>query len=397
MKTLDEAELKGKTVLLRVDINVPYDPEAKRIADSPRLREHAKTIKELAERGAKVVILAHQGRRGEQDFVPLEQHASLLSKHVGREIKYINETIGERAKQTIRNLKEGEILLLENVRFLDEETLNISSEEHSKGKLVRELVPLADLFVNDAFSAAHRSHASLVGFAKVLPAFAGRVMEREILALEKVSKAKALLALGGAKVDDCLAIMEHFFKQERVELVLTSGVLCELCLIAKGYELGDPTLEFLQKKGFLGLIPRVEKVLEEQEDKIRIPLDVAIEIEGERVEIDVDHLPVNYQILDIGKRTAESYAKPIAKAKVIVMKGPAGVYEKKGFELGTKLLLEAIASAKGYSLIGGGDTLLALEKVGIERKNFSHVSLGGGALITYLAGKLMPAIEVLKT
>lgn len=398
--TLEDFELKGKTILLRADLNAPYNKEEKIIEDCERIREHAKTIQFLLEKRAKVVVLAHQGRKGDEDFTNLEQHAKLLSKYLSKEVKFVNDVIGEKAVSEIKKLEEGEALLLDNVRFLDEETQEKSPEEHSKSRLVQTLAPLADFFVQDAFSASHRSHASIVGFSPVLPTLAGKVMERELSSVEKALQSLGInvFILGGAKPDDCLNIMEYLLekKPECIEKVLTCGTVGEIFLAAKGYKLGEPTIKFFEQKGFLSLVPQARKLLEKYEMEIEIPSDVAVEENGKRKEINVKELPSDSLILDIGSETIRNYIEIIREARTIVMKGPAGVYEKKGFEVGTKEILEAIASSKAFSLIGGGDTGLAIEKLGIEKESFSYISLGGGALITYLSGKPMPGIEALK-
>lgn len=396
--TLDDVEIKDKTVLVRIDINTSYDEKTRKISDSDRLREHAKTIKELADKGAKVVLLAHQGRKGDPDFIHLDQHAELLSDHVGKKAEFIDDVIGERAIEKIKSLKSGEILLLDNVRFLEDETEEKTPEEHLKSQIVSKLSPIADIYVNDAFSASHRSHASIVGFSAALPTYAGRVMEKELLACQKVFKPEHpyVFILGGAKPDDCLEIMKFMFEKKVLDQALTCGVLGELFLLAKGFMHGKGTADYLSKKGFYKLIPEVKKILEKYEDKIEMPIDVAFESNKKREEISIKELPIEEQVLDIGKKTADKYSELIKKAKTIVVKGPAGVYENKGFEIGTKSILEAISKSKAFSLIGGGDTLVAIEKIGINKKKFSYISLGGGALITYLSGKSMPGIEVLQ-
>ena len=227
--TLDDVDVENKVVLVRVDINSPVDEKTKEVLDNERIREHSKTIKELAERGAKVVVLAHQGRKGDPDFISLEQHAKLLEKYVGRKVEFVPDIIGEKAKQKIKSLKKGEILLLDNVRFLEEETKELSPEEHAKSNLVKELSKLAEIFVLDAFSASHRSHASIVGFAHVLPTYAGRVMEKELISQEKALNPLGMnvFVLGGAKPDDCLNIIEYMFKNKpgSIEKVLTCGTV----------------------------------------------------------------------------------------------------------------------------------------------------------------------------
>jgi len=395
--TLDDVDVKDKTVLLRVDINVPYDVTTKKVQDSDRLREHAKTIKELSEKGAKVVILAHQGRKGDPDFIHLNKHVELLASHIGKEVEFVADIIGNRAVEKIKSLKSGDILLLDNVRFLDDETEEKTSEQHLNSQIVRNLITLADIFVNDAFSAAHRSHASIVGFTEALPSYAGRVMEKELMSCEKTLNPERpnIFILGGVKPSDCLEIMKHMFEEKSLDKALTCGTVGELFLLVKGHDLGTKK-QFFEEKGFLNLVPEAEELLEKYEDKIELPVDVAIEENEQRKEISVEELPTDSFLLDIGTKTAQEYAQMIEGAKTIVMKGPAGIYEKQGFEMGSRKILEAIVNSKAFTLIGGGDTLLAIEKLGIDRKKFSYISLGGGSLITYLSGKPMPAVEALK-
>jgi len=398
--TLDDVEVKDKTVFVRIDINLPYDEAIRTVQDSDRVREHAKTIRELADKSAKVVVLAHQGRKGDADFIHLDQHAKLLEKHAGKEVQFVADVIGERAIEIIKSLNPGEIVLLDNVRFLDDETEEKTPEQHLDSQIVQKLAQLADIFVLDAFSTSHRSHASIVGFTEALPTYAGRVMERELTSEEKALDPLGVnvFVLGGAKPDDCLDIIEYMFvnKPGAIEKVLTCGTVGEIFLLAKGYDLGIATNEFLKKKDFLKLVPQAKRLLEKYEIEIEFPVDVAFERNEERKEIPIAELPAGPMLLDIGRITAQKYSSIIKNARTIVVKGPAGVYEKRGFEIGTKLLLQAIANSRGFSLIGGGDTLVAIEKIGIESNYFSYISLGGGALITYLSGKPMPGIQALK-
>jgi phosphoglycerate kinase len=398
--TLDDFNFKNKTVILRIDINSPYNEKTKKIEISDRLIESAKTIKELSKKRAKVVILAHQGRKGDPDFLTLKQHSQLLTKYVGRKVGYVNDIIGKKAVNKIKSLKSREIILLDNVRFFPKERKKESPKEHSKSQLVQTLSPLANVFVNDAFSAAHRSHASIVGFTKVLPSVAGRTMEKEIKSIKKIITRMKIskhdtFVLGGAKPDEPLNVMQNMLKKRTLEKVLVSGVIAELFLIANGYKLGRVNMNFLKKKGYLNYIPQVKKLWERHKKKIEIPLDVAIEMNRKRKEFTIEELPINSQILDIGIKTCVRYAGIINESKSIAMKGPTGVYEKNGFDLGTRISLEAIANSRGFSLVGGGHTLSALSKFKINKNKFSHVSLGGGALITYLSGGRMPGIEAL--
>ena len=399
--TLDDFDFKNKTVLVRVDINIPYDAKKKKVEMSDRIVEAGKTIKELSNKKAKVVILAHQGRKGHDDFIPLKQHARLLTKVTKKKVQYVDDIVGKKAVTKIKSLKPGEIILLDNVRFLKDEAINKSPREHAKSKLVKTLSPLADVFVNDAFSVSHRSHASVVGFAKVLPVIAGRTMEKELTALKKtITKMKIskhdTFVLGGAKPEDPLDIMEHMLNEKTLEKVLTGGIVGQLFLMIKGYKLGKPTEDFMEKKGYLDYLKQAKRILRKYKDSIETPIDLAIEVNGKRKEISIGELPTEYQILDMGKKTVEEYSKIIRHSKTIVFKGPMGVYEKDKFGVGTKLILRTIINSEGFSLVGGGHTLSAIKKFRISKKRFSHVSLAGGALITYLSGKKLPGVEILK-
>ena len=242
--TLDDVALEGKTVLVRVDFNSPVDPETKKILDYTRIKRHGETtIKELAEKGAKVVVLAHQGRKGDPDFIPLKQHAEILGKVLGKPVKYVDDVFGEKAKNAIKSLKNGEILVLENVRTFDGETKKGTPEEHAETEFVKNLAPLADLFVNDAFAAAHRAHVSIVGFTAVLPSAAGRIMERELKSLSRVlenPEKPCVFVLGGAKADDSLEISRYVLSNNIADYVLTGGVVGHVFLAAKGVNLGKP-------------------------------------------------------------------------------------------------------------------------------------------------------------
>lgn len=398
LPTLNDVRVAEKTVLVRIDANAPYDVATGKILDSERLRAHAKTLKELSDNKAKTVVLAHQGREGSPSFVGLGQHASLLSGHIGRPVVHVPDLVGDEATRGIEMLKSGDILLLDNVRFMEEETQSRSAEEHSKSSLVTSLAPLCNLFVFDAFSVAHRAHASVIGFIPVLPSVVGRVMEVEMTGVDRALNPERpnVFILGGNKVGDCLGIMQFMLERNAVDKVLTAGVLGELSLISLGYELGEETMKFLESKGFVGFLRGVDSLLDDYGDVVKVPADVAYEDEGRRKEARAEELPVDAQILDIGRRTAKAYSTVIGSAKTVVVKGPAGVYERQGFETGTREIFRSVASSQGFTMVGGGDTVTALRKVGIEKSRFSYVSLAGGALITYLSGKKLPALEALR-
>jgi len=397
--TLDDVDVKGKTVLVRVDFNSPVDPETKKLLDDTRIRAHGQTtIKELSEKGAKIVILAHQGRPGDPDFIPLKQHAERLSEILGKPVKYVDDLYGEKAKQAVRELKNGEILVLENTRTYPEERKSKTPEEHAKSEFIREISSLADLFVNDAFSAAHRSHASVVGFTAVLPSVAGRIMERELKALSRVLESPekpCVFILGGAKADDSLRISQYVLKNEIADYVLTGGITGHLFLVAKGVDLGKPNMELLEKQKVLDLLPGIRDLMAEYPGKIKVPIDVAVEAEGKRKELSVKELPTEYPILDIGSETIKEYSRIIKDAKSIVVSGPPGVYEREEFIKGTREILEAVANSKAFSLVGGGHTVAAVQELGLSDK-MSYISTAGGALIEFLMGSKLPAVVALE-
>jgi len=400
IKTLDDVKVKGKTVFVRVDINSPVDPTTKKIIDDSRIRVHADTIKELTQKGAKVVILAHQGRKGEPDFISLKQHAEILSEILGVPVKFVPDIFGEEAKSAIKQLKEGEVLVLENVRMWPGERVNKTPEEHAKSDLVKNLAPLCDIFVVDGFAAAHRSHASLVGFAPVVKEYvAGRIMERELVTLTKVLRAPerpCVYVLGGAKAEDSADVAESVLGKGIADEVLTGGLVANLFLYSKGVDIGEPNIKVLEKKGFLVLKDRIKKLLDEFGDKILLPVDLGVEVsKGVRKDIKVSDLPTDYLIKDIGEETMELYATKLKEARTIVVNGPMGVFEEPPFEKGTKKVFEAAVESGAFVLAGGGHTIAALAEMGLKEK-VSYVSTGGGALIEFLIKGTLPVVEVLK-
>ncbi len=397
--TLDDVKVKDKVVLVRVDFNSPVDPETKKVLDDTRIRTHGETtIKELMEKGAKVVVLAHQGRQGDPDFIPLKQHAEILGRVLGRPVKYVDDIFGEKAQRTIKELKSGEVLVLENVRTFAAETNKGTPEEHAKTELVSKLAPLADLFVNDAFAAAHRAHVSIVGFTAVLPSVAGRIMEKELKSLRKVlenPEKPCIYILGGAKADDSLKISKYVLDNDIADYVLTGGVVGHVFLAAKGFDLGKPNMNFLQKKELIGLVPGIKELMTKHPDKIKVPADIALEVNKKRKEISVSKLPTDYLMFDIGAETVRNYGEIIRKAKSIVISGPMGVFENSEFVYGTKRIFAEVANSKAFSLAGGGHTIAALEELGLAKK-ISYVSTAGGALIEFLMGEKLPGVVALE-
>jgi phosphoglycerate kinase len=389
--TLDDFDVKGKTVLFRADLNSVI--KNGKVQMKERIIENAKTIHELMEKRAKVVILAHQGRVGQADFLPLEQHAQLLNTVI--DVKYIDDIMGPAAKEAIQHLDPGEVLLLDNVRMLAEETLDKTPEEHSKSIFVQRLAPLADLYINDAFSVAHRSHASVVGFPKILEAGVGRLMELELEALERAVhqiERPCVYVLGGAKPEEVFDIIDFALRSREVDTILTMGVIGTIFLYANGI------IPMKADKYLLESVERARRISERGGDKIKYPKDVAIEVNGKREEIPVDQVRPNQPIYDIGNETSAEYSKIIKNAKTVIMKGPAGFYEKEGFADGTREIFKAISNSSAFSLLGGGHTSAAISDIGMDKREMAnaHISLAGGAFLWYLLGKRLPGIDVLK-
>ena len=396
-KTIDDFDVEDKTVLVRIDINSPVDPSSGIILDDTRLKLHAQTVKELSSKGAKVVLLAHQSRPGKKDFSTLAQHADALSGILNLRVKYIDSLFSNAAKEAIKALKPHEILLLENARFYSEETLSRTPLEQSKTHLVTQLSPLIDYFVNDAFAAAHRSQPSLVGFTVNTPSAAGRVMEKELTviqdALENVEHPCVFL-LGGMKPDDSIDVMENVLSNGTADSVLTTGIVGNIVLWASGADIGEVNKQFIIAKGYEDMVARSEELIERFGDKVKYPIDVACQINGNRVDIDSSEIP-NESIFDIGEKTIALYAKEIRNAKYIFANGPAGVFEDPQFAMGTEDLINAMANSDGFTLIGGGHIAAATAGLGLE-EYMSHLSSGGGACISMLAGKELAAVEALK-
>jgi phosphoglycerate kinase len=393
LKTLDDYNFSRKRVLVRIDINSPIKDG--KLDGFTKLKGAVLTLKELSDKDAKVVCLAHQGRSGREDFISLKQHSEKLSEYLGREVKFVDDIIGERAIKEIVSLDYGEILLLENVRFFEGEAQDKSIEEHENGELVKKLAPLFDVYVNEAFPSCHHSHASIVGFSRKLPSFAGRALEKEVNFLEMVTKdpdKPIALMFGGAKSNEPLIVIKNMIG--KVDKVLLSGVLGNLFLLAKGFVIGKETMDFLNSKGHLEIVDELKNFVVAHDEKIETPIDFAFEVDGKRHE--TDDLPVPGLIKDIGTKTIEKYSAILQEMNTVIVKGPAGVYEDEGFRKGTREMLKAASKVK-FSLLGGGHTSDSLEDFGISENDFTHVSLSGGAFIEYLAGKKLPGIEALNS
>jgi len=396
--TIDDFDLSGKTILCRLDLNSPMSP-GNEILDNKRFKGSLSTLKELDD--SKLVLMSHQSRPGKSDFTTMEPHARCLSDLLGKDITYVDDIFGSNAATRIRKLESGEILMLENVRFFSEESLKRTTEEHARSHMVRHLYPLADFYMNDAFAVSHRPHLSIMGFTNVLPGIAGRLMEKEITSLSRtcdISSEKCVYVLGGAKVDDSLKVTEYVLSNGTADSVLLTGVVANILLAAKGIDIGKPNMEFIQSQGYGDQIEFGRKLLEKYNDRIGLPVDVALDKNGERVEESIDVLNKKHRsdlpILDIGMDTIMKFSKEIMSAGTVIMNGPSGVFEREPFSHGTVDLIKAAAKS-GFSVIGGGHSAAAVEQLGIE-SSINHISTGGGACIDFLAGEKLPGIEALK-
>ena len=394
--TMDDFDFEGKTVLLRVDVNSPVDPLSGELLDDTRMVLHSTTISELSNKGAKVVILAHQSRPGKSDFTTLKQHALALSNIIGKEVTYVDSIFSKDAQKTIINMVNGEIVLLENVRFFSEEMPKLSTEEQANSIMVQTLYPLADYFVNDAFAAAHRSQTSLIGFSQVLPSIAGRLMELELNSLFSIinnAQEPRVYVLGGIKADDSINVMANALKANQADYILTTGLVANIFLVAKGVDIKEYNLNFIKSRGYENFIDVAKDLLKDFEDKILVPVDLAILEDDSRVEYPSEDIP-NLPIYDIGSKTIELYKEKILLAKTLFANGPAGVFEKEGFNLGTENLLNAIAMSDGFSIIGGGHLAAAASNMNLD-DDVTHISSGGGASINLVAGEELPAVKSL--
>ena len=398
-KTLDDFNVKSKTVIVRVDFNSEVDSKTKQVTNGIRICAHAQfTLKELMEKSAKTVILSHQGRKGDPEYTDLKQHADILRQLLPCPVKYVDDLFGVKAQNEIKQLRDGEILVLENVRGWSEETKKGSPEQQSKTELVQSIAPLADFFVNDAFSVAHRDNVSVVGFTSVLPSAAGRIMEREIKQLKALEKSHrpCVYVLGGAKADDSLEISKYILNNNIADYLLLGGIISQLFMAAKGVSLGKGTMDYLAKKDLLHLIPGIQELLLKHPDKIILPVDIALNVDNKRVEVSITQLPSEYPIFDIGIKTVENYVNILSKAQSIVVSGPLGVYENIDFCYGTKTIFETIANSNVLSLAGGGNTIAAIDKYGLTNK-IRFISTAGGALVEALMGKKLPGVIALET
>lgn len=391
--TLDDVDVSNKRVFLRVDINVPMDPSTLLILDDTRIRAIGETLSQLSE--AKIVLGSHQSRPGKDDFTSLEPHAEALAKYCNQRVKFVEDVLGPQARQRIAKVQPGEILVLDNLRLCSEENIDDKPEKLIKTNLVKRLAPLFDLYIDDAFATAHRSQPSIAGLSEMLPSAAGRLMEKEITAVStllKEPRRPAVYVLGGAKVEDKVPVIEHILERDKADKILLGGVPAKLFLNASMHKIQ------VDEDGMTRIGPFVElakKLLSKYPGRIEVPVDLAYEEQGKRIDMGVDSATAKESALDIGAKTVEKYSKMVQGSATVVANGPLGIFERRGFDLGTKRILESMSSGNGYTVIGGGHLVGLAAILGIDDK-FAHVSTAGGAMLSLLSGQNLPGVEALK-
>jgi len=381
-----------------VDINCPLDKKTLKILNDVRIRSIVPTVRELMGKRAKVIIIAHQSRKGAWDFISLEQHAALLSKTLNAPVRYVNDVIGDEAKKAITQLRPGEVILLGNVRELECESREVEMSEHAEAKLVTELLPLIDYYVCDAFGASHRSQCSLVGFPMKVPSASGRLMARELYALRTIlekPRRPSVFILGGAKFADVPHMINTVLTSGIADTVILTGLTGNAFLLARGVDIGESSKKVLADELTEENFRRAKDVLSRHGQKILLPVDVAVERNGKRVCVSTGDMPTPEPALDIGDQSIDKFRKVILSSKTSFMSGPAGMFEKPGFEVGTKQLMMAMVESKGLSVLGGGHTAGAAERFDLADR-VSYVSTGGGALETFILQEPLPVIEALK-
>jgi phosphoglycerate kinase len=391
INTLNDFDLNGKTVLLRVDMNCPIDPNTKEISGIKRIEEAIETINTLD--NCKVVIASHQGRVGSNDYIGMEQHAKILEKLLGKKISYVQDVMGSLAASEIKKMKDRDIILLDNLRFCAEENYEFTPEKASNTVMVQRLSKLFDLCVLDSFASAHRAHPSLVGFSQIIPTCAGKIVENEVRKLEEIltiAKAPHVVILGGSKVTDRLESIKMLIKRGRADQILLTGLIANVFMRAQGrirYPLGI--------KGEEDAIAKIHALISEYPNVFFTPVDVAIDKEGQRIDLDVRELSNGDQIFDLGKKTIDHYSKIISSAGTVFISGPPGFFEKEIFSVGTKALLHAVANSMATTIVSGGHLTSALKKYDLTKK-ITHISTAGGALVMYLTGEKLPMIQSLE-
>jgi len=391
--TLDDVETSNKRIFLRVDINVPLDPSTHLILDDTRIKAVSATLHRLED--AKVVLGSHQSRPGKDDFTNMQPHAEALADCCNQEVLFVDDVIGPHARERIAKVERGQVLVLDNLRFCAEENVDDKPEKLLKTHFVKQLSPLFDLNINDAFATAHRSQPSIVGLTDALPSAAGRLMEKELEAVSSLlvePRRPCVYVLGGSKVEDKIPVIEHILTRDKADKILLGGVPAKLFLKAM-----DKKISADDEKDLAGLqthVKNAKSLWMKYKDKIEVPIDLAYgDTRGKRTDRGID-APLKESALDIGAKTVEKYSKLVEGAATTVANGPLGVFERDGFDLGTKQVLEAMAKSNSYTVIGGGHLVGLASILGIDER-FKHVSTAGGAMLSLLSGQSLPGVDAL--
>ncbi|MFI7573252.1 phosphoglycerate kinase [Micromonospora sp. NPDC049497] len=396
IRTLDDLlgeGVSGRRVLVRADLNVPLDKQTGAITDDGRIRAVLPTLKALVSAGAKVVVFSHLGRpKGAPDpQFSLRPVAGRLGELLGAPVHFAEDTVGDSARSTVEGLADGQVALLENLRFNKGET---SKDDAERGAFADQLAAFGDAYVDDAFGAVHRRHASVHDVPARLPHVAGRLVLREVEVLSKLAgepEHPYVVVLGGSKVSDKLAVIEALLP--KVDRLLIGGGMCFTFLKAQGHEVGSSLLEE-------EMVQTCRNLLERSEGKIMLPVDVvaadAFAPDAAHDTVRADGIPSKRVGLDIGPETVAGFAAALKGARTIFWNGPMGVFEMEAFAHGTRGVAEAIAKADAFTVVGGGDSAAAVRALGLDESNFDHISTGGGASLEYLEGKTLPGIAALE-
>jgi phosphoglycerate kinase len=391
MLTLEDLDLEGKRIFLRVDINTPIHPETGKLMEQARLEEAAITIRDLSR--SKVVVASHQGRVGRSDYTSLEAHSRVLEEILGKRVEFVPDIFGPKALSEIDSLPDGGVLVLDNLRFTAEENQEYNAPDAEKTFLVSRVKAHIDACVLDAFSTAHRASPTIVGFAGLVPTCAGRTVGKELRMLDRifsVEKGPYVTVLGGAKVNDRLEAIDALIANNRADKVLLCGIVGLVFLKAAGKLRGDLGVDGEQK-----FVLRARQLLDEDPERFALPSDLGIRVGDVRKNVEPSMVSPSTQVLDVGPKTVEFYSRFIKGAGTVFMSGPPGAFEWDQFSLGTEGLLRAMASSLGTTIISGGHLSTALRKYGIHDQ-IDHISTAGGALVQYLAGKRLPLVDALE-
>jgi len=386
-KTVRDIELQGKRVLVRVDFNVPL--QEGRVGDDTRIRASLPTILYLLEHGAAVILMSHLGRpKGVDEALRLAPVGERLSQLLGRPVRTLSDCIGPEVEEAVRAMRPGEVILLENLRFHPE-------EEKNDPEFARKLAALGEVYVNDAFGTAHRAHASTEGVAHYLPAVAGLLLERELEALGRALEAPEhpfVVILGGAKISDKIGVIRNLLR--RADALLVGGGMANTFLKAQGHAVGDSLVEDEALETAREILSQVRAA----GVGFYLPVDAVIAgrfaADAPSRVVPVEQVPAGWRILDIGPRTVETFRRALQGARLVVWNGPMGVFEFPAFAEGTRAVAQAVAESGAFSIVGGGDSVAALQQLGLAER-IGHLSTGGGASLEFLEGRPLPGVEVL--